>query len=332
MDAGPAARFSHMQKGGLAVKRALLGIVTLGLAVGLAVLAGVLLGSSAPEVSAQPAEPHYKCYEITGSAPDVPAVTLETQFGLERNVKVSQPSLLCLPAGKNGQPIPDVPHLKCYDFVGNLPGKKVTLQTQFVATPVPNVVVGHAHRLCIPVTKQVLPGPGTATPTPAGPPALSEAHYECFRITGNSPAQTVSLETQFDSGTPQAGISVGVPWELCAPALKDDNGDPSAPHLECYSITGDPPGATVNLNGQFGLENDVVVGPARLLCAPAIKGAPTPVGGVAQLPALDGSDANLAEDSGGISTGTYAAMAGVAAGAALVLSAGVLYARRRWLK
>jgi hypothetical protein len=77
----------------------------------------------------------------------------------------------------------------------------------------------------------------------------------------------------------------------------------------------------------------------------ALPGSPTPipgpgdpyvvsviyVGGIAEAPALDGSAGAMANDSGGLSTGAYAAMAAGAVAAALVLSAGVVYARRRWL-
>jgi hypothetical protein len=55
------------------------------------------------------------------------------------------------------------------------------------------------------------------------------------------------------------------------------------------------------------------------------------VGGVAELPALGGSAATLAEEGGGLSVGAYAALAAGAVSAALVLSAGAVYARRRWL-
>jgi hypothetical protein len=56
-----------------------------------------------------------------------------------------------------------------------------------------------------------------------------------------------------------------------------------------------------------------------------------PVGGVAEITALDMGAAELAEEGGGLSTGRYAAMAAGAVVAALVLSAGVVYARRRRL-
>ncbi len=103
-------------------------------------------------------------------------------------------------------------------------------------------------------------------------------HYECFDIAGQGPplGVPVDLETQF--GT-ELDVIVDTPAFLCPPALKYfppgepvPEGDLTEPHLKCYNIVSqeDPP-HIVNLETQFGVESDVEVGPAQLLCAPASK-------------------------------------------------------------
>jgi hypothetical protein len=60
---------------------------------------------------------HYKCYKIVpGGQPVLRTVTLEDQFGEQKNVLVTASELLCAPALKDGKgvPITDFPHLKCY--------------------------------------------------------------------------------------------------------------------------------------------------------------------------------------------------------------------------
>jgi hypothetical protein len=286
-------------------------------------LVGALLGSPPSKVSAQPPPiPHYKCYDIAGLAPQFPPVTLETQFGVEQGVPVGAPAKLCLPAGKNGEPLPppDWPVLKCYSIAGQNPHRMARLETQFGIEY--GVGIGQATLLCVPAAMTITP----ALPAPLPPPP--DRHWECFNIAGSDPPNVVDLETQFGV---ELGVAVGQATKLCAPALKNGEGDLEAfPHLKCYNITGAPPAVPpVNLTTQFGIEEGVPVGPPSLLCAPALK--QLAVGGVAELPAVDGG-LPLAEESGGLSTGAYAAMIAGVAGAALVLSAGAVYARRRWLK
>jgi len=332
------------------VKRVLLGATTLALAVGLVLLlGGALLGSSTwtgpaeaagptPTPGPPPPVPDYKCYDIPGQ-PLIPPVSVntETQFDREYGVAVGQATRLCLPAGKNGEPIPDVPHLKCYAITGHDPRYRVNLRTDFGIEA--DLDVGPPTTLCVPVTKQVVPPTPAATPTP-GPLPPSVPHYVCYSIAGAPPAVApVSLETQFGV---EPGVPVMQPVALCAPALKTmvvgagtptptPEGDLNLPHLKCYAIAGPLPERTVNLTSQFGEEMGVVVGPPSLLCVPATKQLSHAVGGVAELPAASGASP-LAEESGGLSTGAYAAMAGGAVGTMLILSVGVLYARRRRLK
>jgi hypothetical protein len=297
------------------------GLFLVGTAVALA-LVFLGQGGARPVAAQPPPDPHYKCYDIAGPPPDpAVAVALKTQFGVEPEVAIGAPAKLCLPAGKNDAPIPPGwPNLKCYTITGQDPSYSANLETQFGVEN--KVIVGQATLLCIPAAMTITPAPPEPTPPPP------DRHWECFNIAGSDPQDVVKLETQFGV---ELGVAVGQATKLCAPALKNGEGSLGFPHLKCYNITGDPPQVPlVNLTTQFGIEAGIPVGPPSLLCAPAIKTA-FAVGGVAQLPAASGAS-SLAEESGGLSAGAYAAMIAGVAGAALVLSAGAVYARRRWLK
>jgi hypothetical protein len=299
----------------------------LGLAVALAVL--VLGQGGAKPAAAQPATPLYKCYPIDGPAVNIP-VGLETQFGAEPDVVVGKPSFLCLPASKSGPPLPEVPHLKCYSIVGQAAAKHVNLTTQFGYES--NVVVAHALELCVPANK--------AFPPEVPPqPSPTAAHYECYDIHGAPPGVApLELLTQFGL---EPGVVVEEPTRLCVPALKNGQGDLSATHLKCYNIMGPPldPPKQVNLTTQFGVEPNVVVsGPPARLCVPATKEVvsptPGPVGGIAEGAGLAGTstEAGTPAESSGWSSAGYAALAAGVAAAAVVLSAGAWYARRRLIR
>jgi len=314
----------------------LIGLVLLGLAVALAVL-GLGQGGAKP-AAAQPLTPHYECYNIPGTAPTPAAnVTLKTLFGTESSVAVGSATKLCLPAAKNVPPIPNVPHLKCYNIDGgpaHLPAA-VQLTTQFGVQN--NVELGNAKLLCAPAIKTVLSPP---EPTPIPGPLPTVPHYKCYEILsgGNDPG-TVMLQTQF--GT-ESGVDVGLSKYLCVPAIKTKlpggtpEGSLSEPGLECYTLNQPPlvPPRVVELLSQFGVEPSLLVGPATMLCTPAVL-AGGGVGGIAQLPDVAGGagDQAAAPDNGsGWSSVGYAALAGGLAAAAVLLSAGVWYARRRLLR
>jgi len=299
----------------------LIGLVLLGLAVALAVL-GLGQGGAKP-AAAQPAMPNYKCYTIAGPAPAVAPVDLTTQFGLHHGVVVGTPALVCLPVGIHGPvPGPEVPHLKCYNITGPDPVRAVNLITRFGVEK--DVTVKPAKLLCVPATKTIVPDPSGPEPSPMLP------HYECFDIVGSNPPGAVDLATQFGV---EENVAVGQATKLCAPALKNGQGDPNAEHLKCYNIAGVAPGPAVNLTTQFGVEPGVVVGPPSLLCVAADK--EIAVGGIAELPDMAGSAGDqvaAADSDSGWSSAGYAALAAGLAAAAVVLSAGVWYARRRLLR
>ena len=299
----------------------------LGLAVALAVL--VLGQGGAKPAAAQPPLPPlvYGCYNISGDPVNVP-VTVSTQFGLEPYVLVVTPSLLCLPASITGGPLPDVPHLKCYHILGHYAGKTVNLTIQGVEIVENNVAVGRALELCVPANKAF-------PPTIPSAPSLTAAHYECYEIQG--PPLGVTIPTAVTQFGTVNDVYVGQPTRLCAPALKNGEGDLTATHLKCYNIAGPPldPPRTVNLTTQFGVELNVSVGgPPVLGCAPVTKTV-VGVGGIAELPDIagaSGEEAGTPAGGSGWSAGNYAALAGGLAAAVVALSAGAWYARRRWIR
>ena len=282
-------------------------------AASMVLLLSVSIGSGSARAATPtplPTVPHYKCYQISGTAPAVSPVDLETQFGLDEDVSVGLPTRLCLAATKNGEGSLTVPDVECYQITEPSAGPTVKLQTQFGTTGF--VRVGTARELCVPVTRGVSPPPPPAVP-----------HYKCYDIPGNAPGvPAVLLETQFGE---EPGMLVGAPTRLCLPALKNGEGSLSVPHVECFGITG--PTATpipnLNLRTQFGLWENVDVGDPQELCVPALKQV-VAVGGEQALPDVAGNT-----DSGGSSL-PYAAIAGAAMGL-VVLGAGGWYARRRWL-
>jgi len=294
-------------------RRAIIALAASAVALLLVVL---YFGASSPKAQAQPADPHYKCYSITGDPVNVP-VSVKTQFGTHSNVMVGMPSLLCLPAGKNADPPAGWPDLKCYNIPAQWAGKAVSLETQFGLER--EVWVHQALELCVPASR-----------TAAAPPATP--NYECYSITGTAPSvPPVVLKTEWGEET---NVVVGQPARLCLPAGVNSPDIPAVPHLKCYTIDKDPPGQTVNLKTQFPIENGVVVGRATRLCVPALKTL-RGVGGVAEVPPLAGASAEqagMSAEGSGWSAGAYAALAAGLAAAAVVLGAGTWYARRRLLR
>jgi hypothetical protein len=95
----------------------------------------------------------------------------------------------------------------------------------------------------------------------------TQPHYACHDAPGTLDPAPVDVETQFGTTTidPQPAVA------LCAPALKNGQGDLSAAHLRVFPASGPAPGRIVNLTTQFGELNDVVVGDIQMLSAPASK-------------------------------------------------------------
>jgi hypothetical protein len=202
-----------------------------------------------------------------GAIPQIPPVSLLTQFGLEEIVEVLAGEALCAPALKNHEPGDlTVPHERCFRINEPPPGYVVNLTTQFGRLE--NVAVGPGYYLCAPASKTTMPPPPTEP---------AEPHYKCYLITGPAVNQTVLVESQF---TPAGGVPavVGAPTLLCLPAGKNGAPIPNAWHEVCYATSLPPP--TLNpyyVRTQFGAEQ-VFVDMGQMLCAPAVKEVvgPTP--------------------------------------------------------
>jgi hypothetical protein len=174
-------------------------------------------------------DPHLRCYDIQGDAPENNLVTLKTQFGTEK-VELGEAKMLCTPASKQvmGGPVPtatnlETPHYKCYEILDGTPpplGATVQLQTQFGTTL--GVAVGDAQYLCVPAIKTVLPN-GTAKGD------LQHPDLKCYSIDVAAPVRptptpegpvgepfVVEVETQFGFQVQP----VGPGQLLCVPALK----------------------------------------------------------------------------------------------------------------
>jgi hypothetical protein len=205
-------------------------------------------------------DPHYKCYDILGQSPPVnEVVTLEDQFGTQV-VMVTDPYNLCAPAVKyqDGAPAGGSltnPHLKSYLISGGHdPDELVNLTSQFGSWE--HVEVENAVALWVPTLKEVV-SPDPVEPPPG--PVPSEPHYVCYNITVTDipPGLDLELETQFG----REPWELGAGWQLCAPALKNEQGNLDEPHLMCFNDTvRDFPPHVVNLETQFLYEEGMAIG------------------------------------------------------------------------
>ena len=149
---------------------------------------------------------------------------------------------------------------KCYQIGGPPIGESVDLETAFGIEP--DVQVISPVFLCEPALKN---GEGDLTQTPYKAYMIADTH---------DPGVVVDLETQFGI---EEDVAVGPAQFLWEPALKtwqqgQPEGDLSQTPYKCYAISDPAPQvAPVNLETQFGVEQGVVVGPAQLLCEPALR-------------------------------------------------------------
>lgn len=165
-------------------------------------------------------DPHLRCYDIVGDAPDV-AVKARTQFGDEvfapvgpgQNVGPAQK--LCVPVtkaespGTPSPPLPTDPHYKCYAVDGHDPVATVDLETQFGVEP--GVDVGKAELLCLPALKTVVSGPGE------NGGGLDDPALVCYTITGPAPGIAPhNLLSQFGQ---QSDVEFAAPSRLCVEVL-----------------------------------------------------------------------------------------------------------------
>jgi hypothetical protein len=117
-------------------------------------------------------------------------------------------------------------------------------------------------------------GLGICTPVRAqaqspNPPGINPAHYQCYKVTGQSHPAVVKLRDQFGASP---NVKVLQPVYLCAPVAKGDEsiGDEQT-HLVCFLDSGiRTPNKTVRVTNQFGAQILKVATPA-VLCVPSIK-------------------------------------------------------------
>ncbi len=128
------------------------------------IASAALLAALGSPANAQfdPAFNHLLCYgihELPGEPPFAPVlVDIETQLGLEQQVSVMRPALLCAPARKTGggiDPLPPtaVPHFTCYrPKRGDKRDVPVQLTDQFGTG---SYVITSRRLLCAPTEKML---------------------------------------------------------------------------------------------------------------------------------------------------------------------------------
>jgi len=114
--------------------------------------------------------------------------------------------------------------------------------------------------VCIPASAQA--------PSP-NPPGVNPAHYQCYKVTGQSHPTIVRLRDQFGA-TPN--VRALQPVFLCAPVAKNEEPiSDERTHLVCFADSGiRSPNRTVQVTNQFGTQTLKVATPAAL-CVPSIK-------------------------------------------------------------
>ena len=163
--------------------------------------------------------------------------------------------------GPSETPPPDLDHFKCYEAEGDGSqlGRPVDLVDQFEDQLA--VLVGETELFCNPVAKTV----GQEV-TEIGD---TTAHLTGYEIEGDDDAERiVTISNQFGEQT----LEVEEAELLFVPSEKD--GQVSAlniDHFKCYEADGDPVNVNVDLQDQFGVELDVLVGEPELFCNPVDK-------------------------------------------------------------
>ncbi len=185
-----------------------------------------------------PPPANYTCYIAGGPSLGV-SVNVENQFMPDGAlVTVDGGYSLCPPTGKNGDGIPFLPTMRCFNATTPVdPDVTVDVEDQY---GVAAHVIGPLTKLCVQATKD-------------GSPPGSSLYYACYEsVTTVGPGQDVDITNQFISET----ISIfGIRMMVCVPSLKDGAGITGSPALTCYlPMAGTPVEALVNIRTQFGLE------------------------------------------------------------------------------
>jgi len=202
--------------------------------------------------------PHWKCYNIASTI-DPPPVMLLDQFGNE-TVNPNPADLLCAMAQKQlvppppppPPPPPSEPALKCYPINGTSTNPPpVMLLDQFGNE---TVDAGPGVALCELALKHS-----------SVPPPIS-LQWKLYLYNGTINPPPVMLLDQFGNETADPGFSLA----LLTPALKNGEGNLTAPHFKAYPINGTINPPPVMVADQFGNET-ADLGPAVFLFVPALK-------------------------------------------------------------
>lgn len=213
---------------------------------------------------------HFQCYAVRRQpAPDVPALSLDDQFG-DGTVSVHRLARLCNPADKNGED-PGAPtdpdHLMAFKIRRAAPRfepRKVEVTNQ-LGTVV--VEVRRPTFLLVPTAKSE----SQPVPPPA-PPGVD--HFKCYKVKGGR-GHPESLEVADQFGT--LLVDVKRPRWLCNPADKNGEGiqDPAG-HLLCYAVRTAPRVAA--FEGTIWFANQLAAGVIEArrarpteLCVPSTK-------------------------------------------------------------
>jgi hypothetical protein len=155
-----------------------------------------------------------------------------------------------------------IDHYKVYNLLPEtapIPG--VLLEDQFGASDVDLLSLA---KLGVPVSKAIAPD------QPSGALQRPDEHLSWYELVDIQAPRTVNITNQFGEET----WTVKDGAFLLVPAIKDGQGVLELnQHWKCYDVVSqpEPPGVTVNLQDQFHLEEDVLVGPGRYLCNPVEK-------------------------------------------------------------
>lgn len=114
--------------------------------------------------------------------------------------------------------------------------------------------------------------PARAQAPSPNPPGVNPAHYQCYKVAGQTHPAVVKLRDQFGAAP---NVRVLQPVYVCAPVAKDDEpiGDERT-HLVCFVDSGvRTPNKTARMTNQFGTQTLRVATPA-FLCVPSLKQLP----------------------------------------------------------
>ena len=204
---------------------------------------------------------HFKCYDVdeeeSTALDPAPVVNLIDQFGVEPEVLVGDPEFFCNPVDKDGEGILNAEaHLTCYDIGDDDDDqvRTVLVTNQFGDQ---TLTVTGPEILCVPPEVEVelecpIVPPGF---TGATPPGVCKT---CIR-------DITDCEIICATAPPTASLYA------CALIAAGFEGSDNLDHYKCYEAEGDSVDVIVDLQDQFGVEPEVLVGEPELFCNPVDK-------------------------------------------------------------